>query len=177
MKLMRDQLNAINGITVLAPDEPQRQLPNQEVIEVEPVLVQGTVFESTFEPQSCAKNPDLFFTVNQVRNFSRVFKHFSKSVTAQIQQEHLQQQQQPLVSQAQPGVSESVKSYVKTFITDNIETTDIPELLSKEINRTVKNVETDAAKVADKTSETVMRTYGFVREGKVGPSFRPTADF
>ena len=57
--------------------------------------------------------------------------------------------------------------YVKSFIADNIETTDIPELLSKEINRTVKNVETDAAKVADKTSETVMQAYGFVREGKV----------
>ena len=88
-----------------------------------------------------------------------------KSFSAQIQQEPIQQQVH--VSQAQPGVTESVKSYVKSFITDNIETTDIPELLSKEINRTVKNVETDAAKVADKTSETVMRTYGFVREGEI----------
>ena len=42
---MRDQLNALNGITVLAPAEPQRQHINQEVIEVEPVLVQqGTDF-------------------------------------------------------------------------------------------------------------------------------------
>lgn len=40
IKLMRDQLNALNGITVLAPAEPQRQHINQEVIEVEPVLVQ-----------------------------------------------------------------------------------------------------------------------------------------
>ena len=69
IKLMRDQLNALNGITVLAPAEPQRQHP-QEVIEVEPVLVQqGTDFQQNLPLHSTIftmrkKSVEIIFSSN-----------------------------------------------------------------------------------------------------------------
>ena len=73
--------------------------------------------------------------------------------------------QQPIESQS--VVTDSVQDYIKTVVTGSIDSTDIPEMISKEINRTVKNVDTDAAQVAEKSCEEVMRTFGIVREGKL----------
>ena len=72
----------------------------------------------------------------------------------------------PQSTAPQSAVTDSVQDYIKTVVTGSIDSTDIPEMISKEINRTVKNVETDAAQVAEKSCEEVMRTFGIVREGE-----------
>ena len=69
-------------------------------------------------------------------------------------------------TEPQSVVTDSVQDYIKTVVTGSIDSTDIPEMISKEINRTVKNVDTDAAQVAEKSCEEVMRTFGIVREGE-----------
>lgn len=85
-------------------------------------------------------------------------------VAAPDQQQQQLQQLQPVTNNSGSTVAESVNDYIKTVVTGTMTDTALPEMLSKEINRTVKNVETDAAQVAEKSCEEVLRTFGIVRE-------------
>ena len=69
-----------------------------------------------------------------------------------------------ITATANSAVADSVNEYIKTVVTGTITDTDLPEMISKEINRTVKNVDTDAAHVAEKSCEEVLRTFGIVRD-------------
>ena len=80
-----------------------------------------------------------------------------------IPNEHVQTQIQQTQPRGENGVADSVQTYIKHVVTESIGSTHIPEMISKEINRNVRNVETDAAHVAEKSCEEVMRTFGIER--------------